>query len=114
MNGRDDVTGQFLKGYSRGGRPRGSRSKLSEEFLAALHAEFERCGAKVLRQVAETDPVQFAKLVAGILPRELDQTLNIHVGLFQECRDFAEAFRLAKQVIGADPLLIEAQPEDVG
>jgi hypothetical protein len=113
LNGRDDSNGQFLKGYSRGGRPLGSRNKLSESFLHDLHQEWQRCGPTVLEKVAKTDPAAFAKLVAGVLPRELDQTLNLNVGLFQEIRDFSEAFKLARQVIGADaPLLIENEPTE--
>jgi len=114
MNGRHDETGQFLKGYSRGGRPLGSRNKLSERFLADLHAEWERSGTVVLQRVAKNDPTSFMKVVAGILPKELDTTLNLNVGLFAEIRDFSEAFKLARQVIGADDaplLLIDAEVE---
>jgi hypothetical protein len=113
MNGRDEETGQFLKGYSRGGRPKGSRNKLAERFIADLHDEWQRSGAEALRAVAKDDPVQFVRVVAGILPKELDATLNVNVDLFQECRDFAQAFRLARDYIGADaPLMIEAEATD--
>jgi hypothetical protein len=56
--------------------------------------------------------VQFVKVVAGILPKELDATLSVDVDLFSECQNFAAAFRLAKSIIGADTPLIEGEVED--
>jgi len=111
MTGRDDETGQFLKGYSRGGRPLGSRNKLSEAFLQDLHAQWLKSGATALRAVADTDPVAFTKLVAGVLPAKVEQSLTTDVNLFIECKTFAQAFRLARDTIGADPLLIEGKAE---
>jgi hypothetical protein len=100
LNGRDDTTGQFLTGNRRGGRPLGSRNKLTERFLADLHEEWQQSGAKALKRVAETDPTAFVRTVAAILPRELDQTLTTtDVNLFIECRTFAQAFRMARDLI---------------
>ena len=114
INGRDTETGQFVVGHAGfGGRPKGSRNKLGEQFVADLHHEWQQSGAAALRRVAKDDPVQFVRVVAGILPKELDATLNVNVDLFAECRDFAAAFRLARDYIGADaPLLIEAEAEN--
>ncbi len=54
-----------------------------------------------------------APIVAGVLPKELDATLSLDVNLFAECRSFAQAFRLARDHIGADePLMIEAEATD--
>ena len=64
-------------------------------------------------RVIRDDPVQFMKVVAGVLPKELDATLSLDVNLFAECRSFAQAFRLARDHIGADePLMIEAEATD--
>jgi hypothetical protein len=112
---RDPSTGRFLTGNnSSGGRPKGNRNRLTEIFLSDLRQQWEKSGAKALERVAQADPVAFCKITASILPKELDQTLNVNVGLFQECRDFAEAFRLARDHIGADApgLLIEAGAQD--
>ncbi len=118
LNGRDERTGQFVMGHTGiGGRPRGSRNKLGEQLISDLHAEWQKSGAAALKRVAEDDPVAFVKVVASILPREIDATLSIDTDLFAECRDFAAAFRLSQQVIGGEieaedlPLVIEAETE---
>ena len=111
MNGRDEETGQFLTGNRRGGRPLGSRTKLSEAFLHDLHAQWLKSGATALRAVAEGDPVAFMKLVAGVLPAKIDQTLTTtDLNLLIECKTFGEMFRFARDHIGADApgMLIEA------
>src|SRR5262245_25853227 len=109
LNGRDERTGQFLMGHSGyGGRPKGSRNKLGEQFIDDLYAKWQKHGKDVLDRVIKDDPAAFLRTVAQILPKELDATLNINVGLFAECRDFHEAYALAKQHIGAEPPLIEA------
>jgi hypothetical protein len=53
------------------GRPKGSRHKLSETFLAALHADFVQHGASVTQQVREGHPEQYLKVVASLIPKEL-------------------------------------------
>ena len=122
MNGRDEETGQFLKGYSRGGRPIGSRVKLGERFLADLHRKWEQCGQDVLDRVERDEPATLMRTVASLMPRELETSLNVNV-LFQDCADYHSAWRLAQQVIGSDqptpdgfgstgPLLIEGEVEE--
>src|SRR5438128_2156773 len=109
---RDPSTGRFLSGREGGpGRAKGSRNRLAELFISDLHHEWEKSGAKALQRVAEADPVAFTKIVAGILPAKIDQTLTTtDVNLFIECKSFHEAFVMAQRHIGVDePLLIEAQ-----
>lgn len=102
-NGRDPNSGRFLPGNSgNGGRQRGSRSKLAEQFIADLHDEWEVSGATALKRVAQSDPVAFVKIAASILPAKIDTTLTINAELFQEIADFREAWKLARSFIGAD------------
>jgi hypothetical protein len=109
INGRDKTTGQFVVGHSGlGGRPKGSRNKLGEKFVEDLYAKWRKHGKDVLDRVIKDDPAAFMRTVAQVLPKELDATLNVNVGLFAEVRDFAEAYRLAKAYIGAEQPLIEA------
>jgi hypothetical protein len=108
-NGRD-ARGHFLPGNAASpGRPKGSRNRLAERFLEDIYRKWKKHGADVLERVIHDDPTAFAKIVAHILPRELDTTLNMNVSLFAEARSFAEAFRMARDYIGADePALIES------
>ncbi|MFL6797474.1 MAG: hypothetical protein ACJ8F3_08695 [Xanthobacteraceae bacterium] len=53
------------------GRPKGSRNKLGEAFIAALHEDFSEHGLEVIQRVRVEEPAQYLKVVASILPREL-------------------------------------------
>ena len=84
QSGRDSETGQFILGHTgSGGRPKGSRNKLSEAFLTDLHAEWERSGPEALRRCAADEPPTFCKIVANLLPKEIDSTLKVDGDLFQ-------------------------------
>jgi hypothetical protein len=107
-NGRDN-SGRFTAGNHVARGRQGSRNKLSERFLSDLQREWRRSGAQVLKRVAQTEPAALMKCVANLLPREFDTALNVNVSLFAEARNFAEAFRMARDYIGADePALIES------
>ena len=106
-------TGQFLPGHkSIGGRKRGSRNLLSEQFLSDLHNEWKRSGKAVLEAAAKDEPVAFLKVVAGVMPRliDIDASVSVHSELSIEARDFAEAYKRWGQFIGAKGVpLIEAE-----
>lgn len=65
------------------GRPKGSRNKLGEEFIAAVAADFERHGVETIKTVREERPHEYLKLVAGILPKEV----NINTNALEELSD---------------------------
>jgi hypothetical protein len=115
-NGRDPGTGQFLTGSVGNplGRPKGSRNRLGEQFIEDLRNEWVKSGAQALERMAQHDATGFVKVVASVLPKEVDATLEVKVGLFEEVRDFNEAWDIARQVIGADDdnPLIELTPND--
>lgn len=80
-----------------GGRPKGSRSKLGEEFLKALQEDFSEHGVKAIAVVRETKPEVYVKVIASILPKEIDLSADLTISS-KEQRDAAvEAF---KRVIG--------------
>jgi hypothetical protein len=58
------------------GRPKGSRNKLGEEFVAALQRDFEAHGEKVIETVRIDKPDQYLKVIASILPKELNVNTN--------------------------------------
>jgi hypothetical protein len=80
------------------GRPRGSRGKLSEDFLLDLRSAWNEFGVEALRRCATEEPSQFCRIVSNLLPRDVDvnMTAEISVGTF------AEQFRAACAMLGND------------
>ena len=54
------------------GRPKGARHKLGEAFLLALQESFVTGGKEAIAEVMENKPNQYLKVVASILPKELE------------------------------------------
>ena len=55
-----------------GGRPRGSRNKLGEDFIAAVYEDWYEHGPAVLARVREQDPAAYLKITASLVPSRLD------------------------------------------
>ena len=53
------------------GRPKGSRSKLSESFLKALADDFDSNGIEVIEKVRNDRPHEYLKIVAAVLPKQM-------------------------------------------
>jgi len=81
-----------------------------------LAQRWERSGPEALRRCAAEEPAQFCKIVANLLPKEIDSTLKVDVDLFQSCQNFHEAWLLSQKIIGGEivqnTLWIEAEPEN--
>ena len=61
------------------GRPKGSRNRLSEAFVADMCLAWEENGIGAIERVVAERPADFLKVVAGILPKEMhnkDTTLD--------------------------------------
>lgn len=67
-----DEHGRFIVPPKSPGRPRGARSKLGEAFLQEMLKDFELHGALTVAKVREERPDQYLKVVASILPKEID------------------------------------------
>jgi hypothetical protein len=108
MAERDENSGRFLTGHvGVGGRPRGSRVKLTEAFLSDLSDSWDVHGKAALVNCATQEPSTFVKVVCSILPKKIDSTLEVNI--FDnydlgDARQFAAAYRLAKSMIGAMPI----------
>ena len=119
---RDEKTGRFLNGNKRStGRPRGSRSKLSEAFISDLSDAWEAHGQDALVKCATQEPATFVKIVANLLPRKVDATLEVTSAFegydLNDAIQFAQAYEIALRAIGAEPppemKTIEAQDKSV-
>src|SRR5262249_51401152 len=102
-----DRQGRFLSGTKPGpGRKEGSRNKLASDFISDLHDEWQVSGQDALKRMVRDDPTAFVKTVAALMPKELDATISLteDLHLFREVRDFAQAYRLARSIIGADTI----------
>ena len=81
--GGKQVTGRELTQFKPGqsgnpkGRPQGSRNKLSEEFVADLHAAWQLFGRPALMTTALTEPSVFVRVVASLMPKELEATKTV-------------------------------------
>lgn len=54
------------------GRPKGSRNKISVEFIAALCDDFEQHGVEVIEAVRTERPADYLKIIASTVPKELN------------------------------------------
>jgi hypothetical protein len=54
------------------GRPKGSRNRLSEAFLAALAGDFLQHGEGVIQKVRETRPHDYLRVIAATLPKQFE------------------------------------------
>src|SRR3954468_15704545 len=69
-----DGKGRFQTGHKAAGpgRPLGSRARLGSAFISDLHDVWEEYGAQALRRCAIEEPAQFCRVVASLLPKQLD------------------------------------------
>jgi hypothetical protein len=67
-----DGKGRFVSGNIGGGRPKGARAKLGEAFLTAMQEDFAKHGIDAVQSVRLEKPDQYLKVIASILPKEID------------------------------------------
>jgi hypothetical protein len=96
---RDTKTGRFLTGHKRPGpgRPRGSRAKLSEQFVSDLADAWQKHGIEALERCAQEEPATFVRTIANLLPRDIriDATIDVTA--------FAARFDAACEMLGNRP-----------
>lgn len=58
------------------GRPKGSRNKLGEKFIEDLHDDWLEHGKDAIVAARTTKPEQYVKVVASLLPRDVNLNVN--------------------------------------
>src|SRR5215216_5395521 len=58
------------------GKPAGARNRLQADFLQALAEDFKEHGPGVVRIARVEKPVEYLKVVASLMPKELQITEN--------------------------------------
>ena len=75
----DQKPWQFKPGQSGNpaGRPKGSRQKLAESFLADLAAHWSLNGKDALEEAYKKNPVEYVRVVASLLPKNVAVDVDV-------------------------------------
>lgn len=65
-----------------GGKPTGTRNRITTRFLNALADDFDEHGVSAIKAARETDPVGYVKVIAALLPKQVE-----HVQPMEELTD---------------------------
>lgn len=80
------------------GRPKGSRNKLGEAFIEALNEDFAKHGPQVIETVRLEKPDQYLKVIASILPKQLEIKEGAFDGVSDD--DLAALIAAARSALG--------------
>ncbi|MGI4744975.1 MAG: DUF5681 domain-containing protein [Janthinobacterium lividum] len=72
------------------GRPKGSRSRLAEDFFKALAEDFAVHGVAAISSMRDEKPDEYAKMIAKLMPKEIEHSGEIET-TNKEQRDAAVA-----------------------
>ena len=71
------------------GRPLGARNRLAETFLEDAYAAWLEHGKQALETLARENPSGFCKLIAGLMPRNV----NLNFGLGEKLAEMLETMQ---------------------
>ena len=101
-----------------GGRPKGARNKLGHAFITALQKDFEEHGETIIKVLRVESPVDYCRLVAGLVPKELEIEMNSRHYELKEWLawiqlDFSQAMVTKAETVPAlpDPMRALAKPQ---
>lgn len=80
------------------GKPKGSRNKLGEAFLTELYTDWQTHGATVIQTVRAEKPDAYLKVVASLLPKQLEIKDDTFAGLTDE--QLASLIAFARNSLG--------------
>ena len=73
---KDPESGRFVTGNNGGGRPKGSRNKLGEQFIEDLLTSWQASGPDAIQRVIDEKPDQYLKVVASLMPKDMNVNIN--------------------------------------
>ena len=98
-----DGGGRFQTGSNGGpGRPKGSRNRLGEDFLAAMATDFEAYGPETIRLAREADPVAYLRVCASLMPKHLKVDDRSHLNALTDAEIADRILLLDRQIVGAE------------
>ncbi len=83
------------------GRPKGSRHKLSEAFIAELCADFHAHGSEVIARVREDRPQDYLRIIASILPKDVNVTAPNPLEALSD-EELAAALEVVRRIMAGD------------
>jgi hypothetical protein len=86
------------------GRPKGSRARLEEKFLTDLLESWNEHGKESIAQAREKDVVSYVKIVASLMPKQVEPDQDIDGLSRDELRAAIDALRrfIAPAAVGGD------------
>lgn len=81
------------------GRPKGSRNKLGEAFVADLLTDWEKNGIKAIEDMRAESPTAYCKVIASVIPKEVNLTVEEYDRLSDD--DLAREFNAIAQRLAA-------------
>jgi hypothetical protein len=66
---RDPITGHFLPGNCGGGRPKGSKDKVSQKLVNLMTDLMDRRGEELLERIADNNPSDALAILTRIIPQ---------------------------------------------
>ena len=94
---RDPVSGQFLPGNKGGGRPKGSKDKVSTKLVTLMTELMEKRGEELIGRVADDDPAAALAILTRIVPQAELQRIFLDGDEDKQERDTNITIRLVNQ-----------------
>ena len=94
------------------GRPKGSRNKLSEDFVAALYTDFQEHGSAAIAACRAEKPDVYVRVIASLLPRDVNLTTRNLDDLSDDqlMRKLATLTEMARPLLAKLPAVIDVTP----
>src|SRR5882757_1409935 len=110
IGGRDRQTGRFLAGNNGGGRKLGARNRLGEQFIADLENTWKKHGPAAMERCAIEEPAQFGRIMASLLPKQIE--VDAAISVFSELQSADEVLAMIADELGDEAARVLADALD--